>query len=149
MSVALAPARPGDAPALAAILGGWIAECDWMPKLHSAEEDVAFVSGIVERQRVLVARVDGKPAGFLSRDGGHVTCLYLAPAARGRGIGARLLAKAKAAEPLLSLWTFQANTRAIAFYRREGFTEAERTDGAGNDERLPDVRLVWQAGGVR
>ncbi|MGL4309248.1 MAG: GNAT family N-acetyltransferase [Paracoccaceae bacterium] len=145
MSVVLTTARPGNAPALAVILGGWIAGCDWMPKLHTPDEDIAFVSGLIERQTVRVAWIGGKPAGFLSRDGGLVTCLYLASATRGQGIGARLLTEAKAAEPMLSLWTFQANTRAIGFYRREGFMEAERTDGAANDERLPDVRLVWRA----
>ena len=55
---------------------------------------------------------------------------------------------AKAGRDRLELWTFQANTRAIAFYRREGFVEAARTDGSGNDEKLPDLRLVW-IGGLR
>ena len=28
-------------------------------------------------------------------------------------------------------------------YERQGFVAVERTDGAGNEEREPDVRLVW------
>ena len=36
---------------------------------------------------------------------------------------------------------------ADGFYVREGFTEVELTDGAGNDEGLPDVRLVWHRNG--
>ena len=40
---------------------------------------------------------------------------------------------------LVQLWTFQANVRARAFYLREGFRELRFTDGAGNDEKLPDV----------
>lgn len=32
-----------------------------------------------------------------------------------------------------------------AFHIREGFGEVEFSDGAGNDEKLPDVRLEWQA----
>jgi GNAT superfamily N-acetyltransferase len=50
----------------------------------------------------------------------------------------------KAREPRLVLWTFQANSAAIAFYLREGFVEIERTDGAGNEEGLPDVRMIWR-----
>lgn len=148
MTVTLTGALTADAPALAAILGGWIAECDWMPKLHTPEEDRAFVAGLIADQTVRVARGDDGPLGFLARSGGLVSCLYLSPIARGQGIGARLLAEAKAAEPALALWTFQANTWAIAFYRREGFTEVERTDGTGNEEHLPDIRLTWQAEGT-
>jgi ribosomal protein S18 acetylase RimI-like enzyme len=45
---------------------------------------------------------------------------------------------------VVDLSTFQANARALAFYRREGFHEAERTDGSGTEEGLPDVRLIWR-----
>ena len=45
----------------------------------------------------------------------------------------------------LTLWTFQANDGARRFYAREGFREVEFTDGAGNAEKLPDVRLEWTA----
>jgi ribosomal protein S18 acetylase RimI-like enzyme len=62
------------------------------------------------------------------------------------GIGRALVDDVKAVEPEISLWTFQANTRAIAFYRREGFAEAERTEGQRNDERLPDIRMIWRRG---
>ena len=70
-------------------------------------------------------------AGFLALDGeGYVAGLYLAPEARGRGIGAALLAAAKAARPEgLSLWAFLANEGARRFYAREGFVESGRTEG--------------------
>ena len=32
-----------------------------------------------------------------------------------------------------------------SFYRRHGFTEVRRTDGADNEEHVPDVRMVWGA----
>jgi len=43
----------------------------------------------------------------------------------------------------LSLWAFAANHGAIAFYGRAGFVEVLRTDGSGNEERQPDVRMRW------
>ena len=53
--------------------------------------------------------------------------------------------RAKAAHPDgLQLWTFQANAPAQRFYERHGFHEVERTDGAGNEERSPDIRYRWQ-----
>jgi hypothetical protein len=45
----------------------------------------------------------------------------------------------------LTLWTFQRNTAARAFYERRGFTAVELTDGSSNEESEPDVRYVWTA----
>ena len=56
-----------------------------------------------------------------------------------------LLNNAKTECDRLELWTFQANIGAQRFYMRHGFTEAERTNGAGNEEGLPDIRYVWAA----
>jgi GNAT superfamily N-acetyltransferase len=141
--VKISPALPEEAEALAAILRGWIMETDWLPKLHTPEEDRGFLAHLIESGPVLVAR-GPQPLGFLARQGGDVSCLYLARDARGQGVGKALLDAVKAVEPEISLWTFQANTGARRFYAREGFVEIEKTDGSGNDERLPDVRLVWR-----
>ena len=68
------------------------------------------------------------------------------PDRRGRGIGDRLVEFAKERQPTgLQLWTFQVNLAAQRFYERNGFVAVERTDGAGNEEREPDVRYVWRA----
>lgn len=140
----LRAATGADLPALARILGDWVREMPWMPKLHGRDEDLWFLGQLRERGVLRVAGAE--PAGFLARQGGEVDALYLALAARGQGIGSALLDEAKAAEPVLRLWTFQANSAARAFYARAGFVEIERTDGAGNEERLPDVRLEWRRG---
>jgi GNAT superfamily N-acetyltransferase len=77
---------------------------------------------------------------------GWVDQLYVAPDRLGEGIGRRLLelAKSRADADGLQLWTFQVNDRARRFYERNGFIEAELTDGSGNEEREPDVRYVWR-----
>ncbi len=140
----LRPATPADAPALARTLGDWVRETGWMPVLHTREEDEGFLRHLIDTTEVTLAE-DAEPLGFLSLDGADVRALYLAPAARGRGIGRALLDRAKAGRVRLELWTFEANTPAIAFYEREGFRVAERTDGSGNDEGLPDLRMIWEA----
>jgi GNAT superfamily N-acetyltransferase len=124
-------------------LGDWVRETGWMPVLHTREEDLGFLRHLIDTTEVTLAE-DAEPLGFLSLDGADVRALYLAPAARGRGIGRALLDRAKAGRDHLELWTFEANAPAIAFYEREGFRVAERTDGSGNDERLPDLRLIWE-----
>ena len=140
----ITPATPEDAPALARILGDWVRETGWMPVLHSREEDLDFLSHLIATRTVHVLRLP-EVSGFLARDGGMIEALYLAPQARGKGYGRALLDRAKAAEPKLTLWTFAANHAARAFYAREGFRVAEETDGAGNEARLPDLRLIWTA----
>ena len=142
----LTDAGVSDVPVLARIIGDWVRETDWMPVLHSHEEDEGFLAGLLRTHVVRVARGGTHRLGFMARQGEKVQALHVAKAARGLGIGRALLDEVKAVEPAVSLWTFQANIRAIAFYRREGFAEAERTDGKRNDERLPDIRMIWRKG---
>jgi len=137
-------AKPADAPRLAAVMAGWLNETPWIPNLHTSAEDQRFLRRLIDTVDVIALRNWRGPQGFLARDGEVVHALYLAPKARGRGHGTRLLDVAKTRVPRLELWCFQANTGARAFYAREGFLEVEQTDGAGNDEKLPDVRLVWE-----
>ncbi len=141
----LRPARPEDAPALARILGDWVRETGWMPVLHTREEDEGFLRRLIAETEVTVAK-DGAVLGFLAREGEEVRALYLAPEGRGRGVGRALLDGVKAGRGRLWLWAFEANARAVAFYGREEFRVVERTDGSGNEEGLPDLRLAWEAG---
>ncbi|NDV01996.1 GNAT family N-acetyltransferase [Pseudoroseicyclus tamaricis] len=142
MSAPIRDARPADAAAMAAILGGWVRATPWMPRLHNEAEDRAFCAGLIEQSEV---RVTGEPPlGFLSLSGEEIGSLYVAAPARGQGRGRALLSDAKARRARLSLWTFQANEGARRFYRREGFEEAGRTPG-DNAEGLPDIRFTWEA----
>lgn len=87
----------------------------------------------------------GAVVGFLFLEGPWISLLYLDPQWTGRGIGSALVALAKRSRPEgLQLWTFQSNERAHRFYERHGFVAEERTDGAGNEERAPDVRYAWR-----
>lgn len=137
-----------DAAACAAINNAWIDATDWMPRVHSAEDVARHYRGhVFVTCRVLVAEREGAVAGFLAVDGeGFVAALFVAAAARGQGVGAALVAAARALRPEgLSLWTFEANAGARRFYARQGFAEAGRTEGE-NDEGLPDLRFEWRGG---
>ncbi len=91
-----------------------------------------------------MARLRGEVVGFLARDGAEVVALYVARGARGQGVGKALMARAKRRSPRLALWTFQFNHAAQVFYEAQGFLEIARTGGAGNDEKLPDIRYAWE-----
>lgn len=132
-----------DATALARILGDWIAETDWMPELHSAEDHRNFLARLIAECEVILARRE-QPVGFVALRGDEVAALYVASDRRNRGIGSGLLDRAKQHRARLGLWTFQANSGARRFYARQGFVEVRQTDGADNDEKLPDVYLQWR-----
>jgi GNAT superfamily N-acetyltransferase len=118
----------------------------WLAQPHTDEEVHAWVrSVLVPSGTVTVAELDGRVAGFVAAGDGWLEHLYVDPAAQGQGVGLLLFAHAQAAEPRgFDLWVFQRNAAALAFYAARGCVEAERTDGAANAEREPDVRLRWQ-----
>lgn len=141
----LRDADEADLTVVARILAAWISETPWMPKLHTPEEDLGFVTRLRAEGRMRVAALGPRASdvmGFLARQGGEVLALYVDPAARGRGIGRALMADAMAACPEGGLWTFQANQAARGFYAALGLSEVMMTDGE-NEEGLPDVRLEW------
>ncbi|WP_171131532.1 GNAT family N-acetyltransferase [Ruegeria sp. HKCCA6707] len=143
MTVLLRPARSTDAGATGDILHRFATETDWMPKLHSGAEAIAFCGQMIDRGWVTVVETEQGVVGFLARNGAEVHALYLCRASCGQGLGQRLLDDAKSESPRLSLYTFQANQGARRFYERNGFVELERGDGSSNEENLPDIKLGW------
>ena len=117
-----APVRPGDLRAMAlATRRGWV--------------------------RML--RDPRGPAGFIARDGGRIHALYVHPRAQGAGLGRVLIREAKQQAAQLDLYVLAANLPARRFYAAQGFAEATRGCGMGNDAGLRDIRMVWWAGTSR
>ncbi len=153
--VQLRPARVVDGPGVAAVFGAARAQMTYLPTLHTPEEDVAFFSAVVARgdggpgdHAVEVAEVDKVVVGFGAVREGWLDHLYVDPGWQGRGIGGQLLDWAKAVRPGgLTLSVFEQNTRARALYERAGFGDVERTDGSGNEERVPDIKMRWSPAG--
>ena len=136
-------AHGADAGAVGAILSAFIDDTPWMPRIHTRAEELSFAGLMVDRGWVRVAEQGGAVIGFLALTDGFVHSLYLRSDAQGQGVGKALLEDAKATSGQLKLNTFAANTGAQRFYLREGFVETARSDGAGNDENLPDITYVW------
>ena len=146
MTVSLDVARPLDAGAVGAILSQATDDAPWLPRVHSRAQEIRFAAEMIDAGWVQVARKNGAIAGFVSRDGADIHGLYLDPVVQRQGVGRAYVQAAQAVEPALRLWVYQANETAQAFYRALGFRETQRTDGAGNDARLPDIRFEWQRG---
>ena len=146
MPVRLRPACREDADAIAVLIRtAKAAAMPWLRVPHTLDEDRAWAAGVLlPGHDVTVAEDGGEIVGVCATSPGSLDHLYVATACQGRGIGRELLARAQQQEPAgLQLWAFARNAPARRFYERAGFVLVERTDGAGNEEREPDVRYVW------
>lgn len=156
-SVTFRRAEVGDGAAVAAVFGAARSEMAYLPARHTPDEDRAFFTDRVVGSgshdvtvAVAVAeRVGGaEMVGFCAAHAGWIEHLYVSPAWQGGGIGSALLARAMSENPGgLSLWVFEQNERAAALYTRAGFEVVERTDGRGNEEQVPDLRMQWNGAG--
>jgi chorismate mutase/GNAT superfamily N-acetyltransferase len=144
----LRPASPADSDRVAALYGAARAAAvpPMPPALHTAEEDRAFFAGRLadDDHEAWLAESAGRPVGFALMTATWLDGLYVDPAAQRSGVGSALLDVVKAQRPDgFGLWVFESNTPAREFYARRGLVELERTDGSGNEERAPDVRMAW------
>jgi ribosomal protein S18 acetylase RimI-like enzyme len=136
-----------DVDAIAALFRRSFGTLDFLPKLHTAEDDREHLAGVVAEQDVWVAEEDGRVAGFLALKRDHGTFFYVDPEAHDRGHGSALFAEAQGARPGgFDFWVFQANEKARRFYEKRGCVPVEFTDGSGNEEKTPDVLYRWTSG---
>ena len=146
MTIRLRHAQPADVAAMTDIhILARREAMPYLPELHTeAETRDWFMHVVLPQQEVWVAERAGRVVGMAALEGQMLEQLYVLPGEQGHGVGSVLLAKAlEIAGSQLQLWTFQRNVAARAFYEHRGFIAIEFTDGAGNEEREPDVRYRW------
>jgi chorismate mutase/GNAT superfamily N-acetyltransferase len=116
------------------------------PQLHTPAEVRDHTARMMHApgHETWVADRDDGLLGFAHLAPGWLEGLYVGPLHQGAGIGSALLDLAKARLPDgFALWVFASNATARGFYRRHGLIELEHTDGSGNEEKSPDVRMAW------
>ncbi len=79
--------------------------------------------------------------GFIGLTENHIEGIFVAKAARSKGIGRALLEYAKSHKPRLDLSVYQKNERALAFYRREQFVV--QSEGIDEDTNEADIQMLW------
>ena len=116
------------------------------PLAHTDDQVRAWIRDVVvPTNETWVAAEGAAIIGLLVLDDGSLDQLYLRPGRWRQGIGSRLVELAKARRPDgLSLYTFQENAAARAFYERHGFRAVWFGDGSANEEGQPDVRYEWR-----
>ena len=116
---------------------------DFLPKLHTHEEHLAFFERCVRGgEAYLLGR------GFAILDGDWLTHLYVHPDEIGTGVGHALFEHVTTLRPDgLQFWVFERNERARRFYEAHGAVAVDFTCGLANEEREPDVRYEWRPSG--
>ena len=138
------PADESDADTVASIHLAARRAAAMPPGIHPDDEVRRWLNGRLETDEVWMAEVGGAAAGYARMTPVWLDDLYVAPSYARRGVGSALLDLVKARRPDgFCLWVFETNGPARAFYRHHGLVELERTDGAANEEREPDVRMAW------
>ena len=142
------PAVPEDAEPLADLYGeARVAAVPLMPPaLHTNAEDRVFFAAQLAKptHECWVAEAAGQLVAFALLDPVWLDHLFIRPGLTGQGVGTVLLDLVKSLRPDgFSLWVFESNTGARRFYARHGLVALERTDGSGNEEKSPDIRMAW------
>jgi GNAT superfamily N-acetyltransferase len=145
MPFRLRHATDRDADAIAELFHASYRLLTFLPMLHSIESRRGFVAGVLLKECVVtVIEDDTGIVSFLALQGEEVRQFYTRPDRIGRGAGTQLIEAVKSSGiAALELWCFQANARARRFYEARGFRAIRFTDGADNEERMPDVRYRW------
>lgn len=122
--------REGALPA--ALVDVWERSVRATHAFLSAQEILAIrefvpqaLSGV---ERLVVALEGGVPLGFMGAEAGRLEMLFLAPEARGRGLGRQLLEEAIARYSVEELTVNEQNPQAVGFYEQLGFRTYKRTE---------------------
>ena len=136
-------ATPEDLPACAGIVHDWERMTDWLPagQTPSVTELTGYLEAAFDAREIWVI---GDPvAGYasLNPETSQLGAIYVA--VPGRGHGGHLMGCAKTGRDHLWLTTHAPNTRAQAFYRREGFVMGDVLPGAAPHSEIALHRMEW------
>jgi GNAT superfamily N-acetyltransferase len=146
MHFTLRRATACDADAIANVYSASFRLLTFLPMLHTVEGYRWFIAHVILNDcEGTVAEDKSGIVAFLARQGEEIRLLYTRPDRIGMGAGTQLIDAAKATGiGALELWCFQANERARRFYEARDFHAIRFTDGAQNEERMPDIRYRWE-----
>ncbi|MEE3718547.1 GNAT family N-acetyltransferase [Tumidithrix elongata RA019] len=111
----------------------------------STEWKRRFLDELIPLGSIWTAEIEGEIAGFMVifKRKSFIDQLFVDRRYQSHGIGAKLLGHAKSLHPQgLRLYTLRENTRARAFYERNGFTAGKLSVNAFNGQ--PNVEYIWK-----
>jgi len=141
MNFTYRPSNGLDSRACAQIIRAWGKETPWMAPLDDLEPMAASWRDMLDTDTAWVAESEGHVVGFCVREDDNITGLYVTRDAQSCGVGKALLDLAKLDRDLITVWVYEKNSRAWAFYRREGLVEIGREKD--EDSHLMYIESRW------
>jgi GNAT superfamily N-acetyltransferase len=139
--------EPEDVAPIARMMRSTYDRMTYIPRLHTPDEDRAYIAGLFAEHEVWVAESGDGVLGFAVLSADQLLQIHVDPDEQNKGIGGLLLDQAKKRRHTgFSLWVFQKNEGARRFYERHGLELAQLTDGEGNEEKEPDAQYEWRPG---
>lgn len=107
------------------------------------QANYALVREMLPQAEIWVYEEKNELLGFIGLQDDHIAGIFVADKAQGKGIGSKLLAKAKQERKQLSLAVYAKNERALSFYRRADFAVVndQLDEATGQVEYL----MQWEA----
>lgn len=94
---------------------------------------------------VFEAEARAEISGFIGLQEDYIAGIFVRREARSGGVGRQLLDHVKAGRRQLRLQVYRKNSRAAAFYRREGFYVLE--EGVDPETGEAELLMEWRRGG--
>lgn len=107
----------------------------WVSNYDTVQEQIL-------QAEVFVCEEEGKIQGFIGLMGDYIAGLFVDKTYRSMGIGKDLMEYVKSFYSTLFLKVYQQNTRAVAFYFREGFSVGER--GIEEETGISELTMIWK-----
>lgn len=138
----ICPLQINDLDTVASIwLDSNISAHSFIPKDYW-ESNFAMVKDMLSEAELYVYEDDSAIQGFIGLSDTYIEGIFVTTDAQGKGIGKQLLDFAKSIKPQLTLKVYQKNTRAIHFYKREGFSIQEEGLDVSTGEK--EYTMCWQ-----
>ena len=132
-AVSYRPSTASDAVACARIICDWGKQTWWMVPINNVEDVAASWAELLDTKTSWVALAGHDVVGFCVREDDTITGLYVETSARGQGVGRALLDLAKRDCDEITVWVYELNKRAVAFYAREKFLRVGREKDEHSD----------------
>lgn len=145
MTYSYREAKSSDSKCCVKILRDWADETSWMPELDDLEPMEEYWKGVFKNEPTWVAELNNEIVGFCVRNIGHennIGALYVVPESRNCNVGKHLLDMAKEGCDHITVWAYEANTKARKFYHLEGCIEVSRE--FDKNVNLIDVEHRWE-----
>ncbi len=105
------------------------------------EQNAPLVKELLPQAEVWVYEAEGEIAGFIGLMDDYIAGLFVDASRRSGGLGSSLLEHCKQQASSLTLKVYVKNEKAVAFYKRNGFSVAEEL---ANEETGGEMEFLMQ-----